>query len=103
MDYFGGFMGGQKRDTGPVSVEAEISIVGHNVDWSVPGNLRATASPGTLIVDGGDVASVEPDPWMGTKDFAVGGTSRGKARQVGLLGREYQEKARTDQGGRHHE
>ena len=51
----------QHADGGAVAEEAEVAVVGHDVDGAVPGDVVGVGDAGADVVDGGDVAAVEAD------------------------------------------
>lgn len=70
---------GEQANTGPVAEEAQVPIVGDNVDRSVPGELTLRGSAGARVVDGADVASVEPYAWTRAKHVQVSWVLWGEA------------------------
>ena len=61
MDHVCGLGGSEERCAGAVTEEAEVAIVGDNVDWRVPSDLAGGSASRTNVVDGADVAAVEPE------------------------------------------
>lgn len=72
-DDVGGFGGGEQRDAGSVAEEAEVAVVGYDVDGGVPGDACGGGGTGAGVVDGGDIAAVESDAWATAEERAVGG------------------------------
>lgn len=73
MDYVCWFGGGEERGAAAVAEEAQVPVVGHDVDGSVPGDLAGCAAAGADVVDGADVAAVEADAGPELEHAFVGG------------------------------
>lgn len=61
-----GLDGRKERDAGAVAVEAEVAVVGHDVDGAVPRDLVRRGGTGTGVVDCADVEACEAEAWAGT-------------------------------------
>lgn len=86
--------GGEEADAGAVAEEAEVAVVGYDVDWGgVGGGAGRGGGAGPVVVDGADVAAVEADAGAGAEHGFVGGVEwaeeqrrRGGRREVGADG-----------------
>jgi hypothetical protein len=81
---FGGLGGCEKRDEAAVAVEAEVAVIGDNVDRCVPGGERRRGRTGASIIYGADVETRKADARAGTVDGGVGrmGASQGDCQSV---------------------
>ncbi len=66
----------EKGNAGPIAKESQISVIGHYVHRSVPGDLRGRGSAGADVVHGADVASPEPDSGAELEHAFVGRVER---------------------------
>ena len=55
VDNVDGFVGGQEGDAGAVAEEAEVAVVGNDVDRSGPDVLGSGCAARSGVVDGGNV------------------------------------------------
>ena len=81
-DDFEGLGSGEQGDAGAVAVEAEVAVVGDNVDGRVPGDLRWCTGTWTDVVDGTDVDAVEAEAWSEVEHGEVGRVGGRKQEEV---------------------
>ncbi len=67
-----GLSGGEQRGAGAVAEEAQVAVVGHDVDGGVPGDLGGGRGAGADVVDGADVAAIEAEARAGAEHGFVG-------------------------------
>lgn len=67
-----GLGGGEQRGAGAVAEEAQVAVVGHDVDGGVPGDLGGGRRAGADVVDGADVAAIEAEARAGAEHGFVG-------------------------------
>lgn len=73
VDHVYGLVGCEEGDEGPVAEEAQVAVVGYNVDGAVPGYLGWRGLAGPDVVIGTDVAAVEADARSETEHSVPGG------------------------------
>ena len=73
MHYVCWFGGGEEGGAAAVAEEAEVAVVGYDVDGGVPGDLAAGAAAGADVVDCADIAAVEAEAGAELEHAFVGG------------------------------
>ena len=83
VDYVCWFGGGEEGGATTVAEEAEVAVVGYDVDGGVPGDLAGGAGARADVVDGADVTAVEAEAgaevehafvgWVGGREGEGGG------------------------------
>jgi len=73
VDDVGGLGGGEEAKGGAVAEEAQVAVVGDDVDGGVPRDLGGRRGAGADVVDGADVAAVEADARAGAEHAEPGG------------------------------
>lgn len=73
MHHVCGFGSGEEGGATAVAEEAEVAVVGYDVDGGVPGDLAGGAGAGADVVYRADVAAVEAEAGAQLEHAFVGG------------------------------
>ena len=72
MHHVHGLGGGEEANARAVAEEAQVAVVGDDMDGAVPGRLHGGGGAGADVVDGGYVAAVKADAGAGAEHGGVG-------------------------------
>lgn len=80
VDHVYGFGGCEQGDAGAIAEEAEVAVVGYDVNGGVPGDLGGGGGAGADVVHCADVATVEAEARAGVEHVGVGWVGWGEGK-----------------------